>query len=132
MEEIELRSVNGERVAFIGEPGIPIWHVVAGVRRLGNPRAVAARLSLSFADVQLALRYAAHHGKEISRALREHPGGQVPAFSKELPRLAVADSAATLAVGPDGRVREGPLTHASGPRSSSVGTTDFGRHPWPD
>lgn len=132
MEDIELRSVNGERVAFIGEPGIPIWHVVAGVRRLGNPRAVAARLSLSFADVQLALRYAANHSTEISRALREHPGGRFPAFVRELPSVAAADSLARPAVGSDSRARACPLADAPMPRSSFVGAIDSGRRPWPD
>lgn len=91
MEEIEHREVAGERVAFVGESGIPVWHVVAGVRELGDPNRVAGRLHLSVGEVWMALRYASKHDFEIQSAFRDRSGGEPRSLRRPRPPVSVAD-----------------------------------------
>lgn len=91
MEEIEHREVAGERVAFVGETGIPVWHVVAGVRELGDPRRVAGKLHLNLSEVWTALRYASMHDFEIQSAFRDRSGGEPPPLRRPRAPVSVAD-----------------------------------------
>ena len=101
MDEIEHRVVEGERVAFLGETSVPVWHVVVETGGIGDLRRAAGRLDLPLAAVRLALRYADSHVSEIGRAMKDRAGGNPPSLRR--PRLRLARAETLLEAAPTGQ-----------------------------